>query len=79
MPDTFKCLDDAIAATKSAAAAGEALQRVLERFRNGQLSVAQLHDATDETTAIMLLAAERMRIAMHEFRSGERRSASGGL
>ncbi len=79
MADKFKYLDDAIAATKSAAAAGDALHRILDRFRDGKLTVAQLHDATDETTAIMLLAAERMRIAMHEFRSGERRASGGGL
>jgi hypothetical protein len=42
------------------------------------MTVAQLRAATDETTAIMLVAAEQMRHAMHEFRSGEHRAAGGG-
>ena len=77
MPQRIAAVEAAKTACREANAAADVIDDLLRRFRAGE-TISALHDEIDAATAAMLLAAEQIRAAVHEYQMVDRR-LTGGL
>lgn len=76
MPERLATLRAAVTACDSAGRAADTLDTIIAKIHDGA-TMGQLNDEIDAVTAEILVAAEKMRAAIHDYQIVERRLLGG--